>query len=65
MNTGYVIAMIAAVLAVALTWFGTANRSSRHRTDIEEGTWFLIAAGVLAVAACVFAGVGLNIQYFS
>ena len=64
MNTAYVVALIAAGLALALTWFGTANRSSSDHIDIEEGTWLLIAAAVLGVAACIFAGVGLNIQYY-
>jgi hypothetical protein len=62
MNTAYGIGAALLVLAIVI---GLAGAAARAENDDELGVWFLAAAAVLTVGAAVFAGVGLNIQYYA
>lgn len=62
MNSAYIIAIIATVLAVLAVIAGDIARN--WGDDTGTGVALLIASAVLAIAAMIFAGFGLDIQYY-
>ena len=65
MNAAYTIAIIALALALLLGYLGlsivTDNDLTHHGR--EQGAWLLVPACALLLAAIIFAGVGVDLQY--
>lgn len=65
MNTAYAIALIALVLALCLGFLGimVATNTDLTHAQREQAAWLLVPACVLLLAAIIYAGIGVDIQY--
>ena len=63
MNAAYIVAIGDLVLALAIGYVGCAMASGNDRAERETAPWLLVSACVLLLAAIIFTGVGIDIQY--
>jgi hypothetical protein len=62
-NTAYIVAIIALVLALALGFIGCGMAMDNDRAAREAAPWLLGPAIALLLVAVIFAGIGVDFQY--